>query len=90
MVAYRAVVDQRWKLILRSDRRMELYDLSTDPAEERDLAAANVKEVARLQQNFRSWQRSFEPFDPNRFTGPAGHRLDEEQLKRLRGLGYVQ
>jgi arylsulfatase A-like enzyme len=90
MVAYRAVVDRRWKLILGSNRRVELYDLSTDPAEERDMAAAHPREVKRLQRDFAGWRRSFEPFDPNRFTGPAGHRLDDDQVRRLRALGYVQ
>ncbi len=91
MVAFRTIVDQKWKLIHRSDQRMELYDLSNDPAEEQDRFRSHRTQADRLQRLYRNWRRSFEPFDPNHFTGPpTGHRLTDEQRRQLRDLGYVQ
>ncbi len=90
MVAFRAVYDQQWKLIRRSDRKVELYDRSKDPGERDNLAGPQRSRVDRLKRRLGSWRRSFEPFDPSRFTGPTGHRLDEGQKRRLRDLGYVQ
>ncbi|MFH5804628.1 sulfatase [Alienimonas sp. DA493] len=37
------------------DRRWELYDLATDPGEERNLAAERPAEVARLADAFEEW-----------------------------------
>ncbi len=90
MVAFRAVFDRHYKLILRSDRRNELYDWREDPAEERNLAETRRGEFSRLFRQVEMWRRSFKPFDPNQFTGPAGRRMDKERTQRLRNLGYVQ
>jgi len=90
MVAFRAVIGQRWKLILRTDRRAELYDLSTDPGEQRNLIGMNPAEARRLQEQIADWSRSFKHFDPNEATGLGRHRLTNEQKRRLRDIGYVQ
>jgi len=90
MLAFRAVFDQRWKLIIRSDQRNELYDLSSDPGEEKNLIGTRRRELARLERQLAKWRASFKPFDPNQFTGPSGHRLTDDQVRRLRDLGYVQ
>ncbi len=90
MVALQAIYDRGNKLILRSDGKSELYDLSADPGEERNLVGKRTRETQQLGRAFKRWRDSFEPFDPNAFTGPAGGRLNAEQRGRLRDLGYVQ
>ena len=49
----------RWKAVLpRPGGPTELYDLSVDPAETRDLAPDNPDIAARLAGEFRQWQAS--------------------------------
>jgi len=51
-----AVVDQKWKLVANSKRDyVELYDLSADPLETADLAAANPEQVAILTKQLEEW-----------------------------------
>jgi arylsulfatase A-like enzyme len=41
--------DERWKLIVRNDKReLSLYDLEADPGERRNVASAHPKQVDRL------------------------------------------
>ncbi len=56
----RAVLDQRYKLVVdgQGPGTVELFDIRADPAESKDLAAANAEETARLQAHLRSWQES--------------------------------
>ncbi|MCU0703383.1 MAG: sulfatase-like hydrolase/transferase [Fimbriiglobus sp.] len=57
---YRWVIDGHTKLILPNparlpDARPELYDLKTDPTEEKNLVAAKPDEVARLTKKLNDW-----------------------------------
>ena len=88
-VAYRAVFHDRWKLILGSGRRFELYDLTADPSESRNVVASDRSTMARLAQQVGRWVGSFEHYDAARAGAPGDPRIDEEQRKRLRSLGYV-
>jgi arylsulfatase A-like enzyme len=46
---WRAIVDGKWKLIEKlSENTIELYDLGSDPTEQRNLAAQHKDEVTRL------------------------------------------
>jgi len=54
-----AVRDGKWKLVERyDDGKVELFDLSTDVAEARDLAAAQPAVARALQTKLREWRRS--------------------------------
>ncbi len=74
----RVLVDDRWKLIASSTR--ELYDITKDPGEGRDVAAGNPSVVsaiaARADNVFGSGVAA---------TTPVGR----EAAERLRALGYV-
>lgn len=57
----RAWTEQRYKLISPGgDRAWELYDLTLDPAESRDLAAEQPERVAELAARFEAWQASID------------------------------
>lgn len=66
--------------------RDELYDLSGDPGERVDLAAARTSDLAalrRLALDFRAASARTRP-------APSGEPLSPEALEALRALGYVQ
>jgi choline-sulfatase len=72
----RSLTDGRWKLIASS--RAELYDLQSDPAEGRDVSAANAPIVTAMRSRL----------DP--LWRPAvAQAVDAETAARLRALGYV-
>ena len=63
-----AVREGDWKLLEHyEDGRLELYRLSDDPGETRDLAAAEPDRVAALRGRLEAWRRSVgtEPLRPN-------------------------
>jgi arylsulfatase A-like enzyme len=83
----KAVLSGPWKLILYGEQRRELYDLSSDPGERRNLAgaAASVSVVELCLEKIESWEQ--------RVTNVAQLQnqveLDPTSLEKLRALGYV-
>jgi len=71
--------------------RPELYDLSSDPGERRDLSSADRQEAGRMREELRHSARRM--IDPNRLARAAGsgeqQGMDAESLRRLESLGYV-
>jgi tetratricopeptide (TPR) repeat protein len=61
--------------------RPELYDMSDDPNESRDLAAARPEDSARLRSALASLRA--------RSTAPVAAPRDAQASERLRALGYV-
>ncbi|WP_375582612.1 sulfatase [Cyclobacterium xiamenense] len=58
----RAWLDYPYKLVIHGktgeDTTRELFDLSTDPSEERNLYAAQPERVGTMEQELRNWQQS--------------------------------
>jgi hypothetical protein len=79
----RAVVAGRTKLVARGAGGWELYDLSRDPGELDNRYARDAAAAAPLAEHLRKWLEG-KPARGDRFT------LDEETLRRLRSLGYMQ
>ncbi|MFQ5693625.1 MAG: hypothetical protein ACE5IM_11350, partial [Nitrospinota bacterium] len=82
----KTLIGPRFKLI-RDDptSTFQLYDLEADPKEERDLAPrepGKVKELAALLKERLARNRAAAP-------SPEKVRLNDEQIKILRSLGYV-
>lgn len=75
----RSVRDGRWKYIAAP--RPELFDLSLDPGERTDVAAADVATVARLDAVVGTWSGA----ELDAAAAPSG-----EAAARLRALGYLQ
>jgi choline-sulfatase len=73
-----ALAGEQWKLILSSE--IELYDLSNDPGEERNVAAAH----AGVVQGMTTRLATIESAAP---AAPAA--IAAEASERLRALGYV-
>jgi arylsulfatase A-like enzyme len=80
-----SVISDGWKLILDHRTRVEqLYDLSTDPGETRDLARENEERLRSLRRTLSTWlSRMPGSFEEGRWD------LDEEQRQRLKELGYL-
>ncbi len=73
-----AIADERWKLIVSSET--ELYDLSSDPAESRNVASSRAPIVDAMRRRITSLGSATE-------SKPAA--VSAEASERLRALGYV-
>ncbi len=89
-----AVIFDGWKLIQHGDGRgevpeYELYDHVDDPGDRHDLAAEQPETVARLAEVLDSWRRDA---DARQLGSDAvlPQELSQEELERLRALGYVE
>jgi len=77
--------DNRHKLILHRDGEMELYDLETDPGEDKNLASIASEQLTAMRERLESWHREIVK------DAPAGSRyeIDPEIQKHLESLGYM-
>ncbi|HEY6342393.1 MAG TPA: sulfatase [Bryobacteraceae bacterium] len=80
----RAIFSGSLKFISWSHGPSELYDLSADPDERRNLYAPDRREAAELSQRLDRWARSA----PRR--GPKPAAVDRSTIERLKTLGYAQ
>ncbi|HEY4492129.1 MAG TPA: sulfatase, partial [Acidobacteriota bacterium] len=89
-----AVVQDGWKLIHNTKRspetlEYELYDQKKDPLNRINLAEQNPEVVKRLARTLDQWRRSSAAarLKPD---SEAAKGLSQEELERLRSLGYIQ
>ena len=82
-----ALREGRWKLVVRGNDRVELYNLETDPTESVDCAAEHPEKVTELRRAFDAWlgdntgaARDVEAVNPETatFLEELGYVLDEE------------
>lgn len=79
---HRAVRNARFKLHYRTDTRQSLlFDLENDPGEQHDASARYPELAASLKEQLLTWLEGG--------TEASTRTLTEEQLERLRSLGYV-
>lgn len=81
----RAVIQWPLKWIAWQDGRRELYDLSTDPTETREIHTDRPQESIELEAILSKWKQDI----PAR-RATRSSKLDDETLRRLKSLGYVQ
>jgi arylsulfatase A-like enzyme len=81
-----AIVDWPYKYIASSDERDEFYNLKRDPQEESNRLAAEKKRSARLAEELSLFQKS------RLHAAVVGDTLplSDEELKKLRALGYIK
>jgi arylsulfatase A-like enzyme len=65
--------------------KVELYDLTSDPRETRDLFAERGDDARRLYRALATWKSQRKPVTSDAVPAP----LDKEQLEKLRSLGYL-
>ena len=77
------LIDQ-WKYIeALKERSVELYDLSVDPGELKNISRDHPDKVRRLSSMIKDWRKKYgkETYDQS---------MSEEDIEALRSLGYVQ
>ena len=87
----RAYRSGKWKLVETSQGAAFLFDLASDPGENRDLAAERPAELARLRAGLEATRVRLELprlAEVGKTAAPA--ELDEATQQRLRELGYAQ
>lgn len=89
-----AIIDGPWKLVHRRERlpgmaEFELFDVAKDPLDARDVAASNPEAVQRLAKLLAGWREMAQSarLKPD---AEATKGLSQEQLQRLRSLGYIR
>jgi len=80
----RAIFSWPFKFITTSNGHRELFDLSGDPTESRNLYIRQPERAAQLADLLSVWMKSMP--QQSRET----HTLSPEDLRRLKSLGYVQ
>jgi arylsulfatase A-like enzyme len=83
-----ALIEGRWKLVLHNfgsgeSMRPFLYDLQTDPGEERPIVD-QPERLDALSNRLLRWRKE------RRGIGAPAPPLDEETERQLRDLGYLQ
>ena len=74
-----------FKLVLGPEERTrELFDVLHDPRERKELAAAEPARAAELEKRIADWLAE------NKRDVTAPDAVSEEDLERLRALGYVK
>jgi arylsulfatase A-like enzyme len=77
-----AIRKGNWKLIEFFEKgKPELYDLSSDPSETKDLSGANTEKTALLLKNLHDWQKETGaaiPSDPNPHYDPNAKKRPRE------------
>jgi arylsulfatase A-like enzyme len=84
LMTWAIVAPDRRKLISDSEGRLELYDLGTDPREERNLAAEQPEASKALLTALEDFKRT------HPLAKSAQRRIDPRAMERLRALGYVR
>jgi arylsulfatase A-like enzyme len=80
----RTVVRGRWKYVMSTDGKRELFDLEADPREEQDEAPREAGVATQLDRTLLDWIASAER------SASENRRPDEEAIRALRSLGYVR
>src|SRR5262249_45353449 len=89
-----AITLDGWKLIHNTiaasgQPEFELYNIRTDPAEQRNVATQNPEIVKKLTAELNVWQKKANAakLKPD---AQATQTMSQEELERMRSLGYIQ
>jgi len=79
----RAIYSGNLKYIDSTAGKRELYDVSADPGEARNLCSVEVASCSTMQHDLEEWEKAAPK------TVSRGKPLDPQTLDRLRSLGYA-
>jgi choline-sulfatase len=90
----------RWTMALRDGRKLvripaaaavgfEMYDLTHDPGERRDIASEAVPQQVALRAELDAWMKAMDDVRPAGAL-PERPRKRRADVKTLRGLGYLE
>jgi arylsulfatase A-like enzyme len=82
----RAIYDDPWKLIFRTNGEIELYNIRENPEETENLASQKPELVSKIVKDLTQYLEEVQP----RFPGTSHKKMDKETLERLRALGYIK
>ena len=80
-----SIRSQNYKYIWSSDSKNELYDLTQDPREQRNIITTMPDLAIELENHLFQWYNSFEKSSPEALPE---HKIDSEIREQLKGLGY--
>ena len=81
---WESLTDARWRLIKQPDG-VFLYDLSTDPGEEVNLAESNAEQVRELEARYREMEARL----PSLGLKAIDADLTQEEIDAMNALGYT-
>ncbi len=79
--------DGRFKYMASGDGMLELFDLTLDPEETRNVYADHPAEVDRLTAYIREWMENVPPYTPS--DSDTNEDADPDFVEALRSLGYL-
>ena len=79
-----SLLRDNWKLIANSDGSSELYDLSTDPEERKNVYRVDSTIAREMRQSLNEW------LDETPMLKQAPQKINTRTMDRLKALGYVQ
>ena len=83
---FRGWLHGAYKLIVRPGG-VELYNLDSDPGEQRDLSAVEPARLQKMVADFKLAHKAMAAHDQDR---PQPVKLDPDEMERLRSLGYLE
>lgn len=88
---FKTIRDQRYKYIMASDGRDELYDMVNDPGETRNLSKANSQKTRELRLKLDTLLGSFDVPDLKKTDTEIADAAERKGAwEALKSLGYVQ
>jgi len=86
-----AVMTSRWRLVAPDGKQPpELYDMTRDPGQARNVAAANPKVVTQLQASLRDWWATNAPRDAERERQRITIGAPAENPARLTAMDWME
>ena len=83
---YRAWIEGDWKLVWNSLGHHHLFDVASDPGEDRDLGSEQPERLAAMSERLARYVESL----PKPTGARPARPVDPETAKALRSLGYVE
>ena len=86
----RAIFSYPLKFITSTSGKQELYDLSKDPGEEKNVYGTDAGVSGSLEARLSQWLELVREESPSLEESASHKKLDKGALDRLKALGYIQ